>query len=500
MRWSLKGLAPSIRRRLLGLLMPTLGALLALNIWYDLRNAVEPTREAYDQALADMALAVAAHVQYRDGALSLDLSREAALALRSNRFDDIYYLIRGPRGQIVAGTTDLPAAPQGVEHSPSFFDAQYAHEPVRVVLYRTATGAGEVTVEVAQTTRRRDHLAARLIATDIVQDSLMIVATLVLVYVGVRFGLLPLMRLRQDLDQRTAHDLRPLDEAQIPIEVQPLVRALNRLLHLLGAASEAQQRFLANAAHQLRTPLTGLQTQLELAAKEHDPERLRDRLHSLQDAAYRLVRLTNQILTLARADPGTNLLQGMQTFDLRNVIEPSTSTYLDRALGKEIDIGFEVEPALIYGSDWLIRELAANLIENALAYTHRGGRVTVRCGTCAQEPFLEVEDNGPGIASDERQRVFERFYRVPGSAGEGSGLGLAIVQEIAQMHGAHIHIDTPPAGGTQILVVFPCPGSRAKATAADGEGGGSRAFRRVRSTGTSRQTSAADAERAPFDQ
>jgi two-component system sensor histidine kinase TctE len=437
--------------------MPALGALLALNIWYDLRTAVEPTREAYDQALTDMAIAVAAHVQYRDGTLSVDLSPEAALALRSNRFDDIYYLVRGPRGQMVAGTTDLPAAPQGVEHSPTFFDAQYLREPVRVVLYRTATGAGEVTVEVAQTTRRRDHLAARLIATDIVQDSLMIVATLVLVYVGVRFGLLPLMRLGQDLEQRTAQDLRPLDEAQIPTEVQPVVRALNRLLHLLSAASQAQQRFLANAAHQLRTPLTGLQTQLELAAKEQDPARLRDRLHSLQDAAHRLVRLTNQILTLARADPGTNLLQGMKTLDLRNVVEASASTYLDRALDKQIDIGFEAEPALVHGSEWLIRELAANLIENALAYTDRSGRVTVRCGTCEQGPFLEVEDDGPGIAPNEQQRVFERFYRVPDSAGEGSGLGLAIVQEIAQVHGARIRIDTPPAGGTQIRVVFPGP-------------------------------------------
>ena len=454
MRWIRSSPAPSIRRRLLGLLMPALGALLAFNIWYDLRTAVEPTREAYDQALADMAIAVAAHVQYRDGILSLDLSPQAALALRSNRFDDMHYLVRGPRGEVVAGTTDLPAAPLGVEHSPMFFDAQYLREPVRVVLYRTATVAGEVTVEVAQTTRRRDHLAARLIATDTVQDSLMIVATLVLVYVGVRFGLLPLTRLRHDLEQRTAQDLRPLDEAQIPTEVQPLVRAMNRLLHLLSAASEAQQRFLANAAHQLRTPLTGLQTQLELAAKEQDPDRLRHRLRSLQDAAHRLVRLTNQILTLARADPGTNLLQGMKPLDLRNVVEASASTYLDRALEKEIDIGFEAEPALIHGSDWLIRELAANLIENALTYTPRGGRVTVRCGTLEQEAFLEVEDNGPGVPPEERQRVFERFYRIPDSAGEGSGLGLAIVQEIAQVHGARVRIDTPEAGGTCIRVSF----------------------------------------------
>jgi two-component system sensor histidine kinase TctE len=454
MRSTRNRLVPSIRRRMLGLLMPALAVVLALNVWTDIRTSTEPTREAYDQALADTAVAVAAHVQYRDGAFFVDLPPQAAMALHTNRFDEIYYLVRDPRWQLVSGSPDLPAAARSVEPSPAYFDAQYRGNPVRVVVYRSVTPGGEVTVEVAQTTRRRDQLAARFVTMDLLQDLLLVVATLLLVYFGVRFGLAPLMRLREDLEKRTAEDLRPVDEAQIPSEVQPLVQALNRLLHLLRAASEAQQRFLANAAHQLRTPLAGLQTQLELAAKERDPRRLRERLHRLEDAASRLVRLTNQVLALARAEPSSSLLQGMRTIDLRNVVETSASIYLDRALAKNIDIGFEAAPALIHGSDWLTKELTANLVENALSYTPCGGQVTVRCGTRGREVYLEVEDNGPGIPEDERERVFERFYRLPGSVGEGSGLGLAIVREIAQVHRAHIKMDTPQGGGTRIQVSF----------------------------------------------
>lgn len=445
---------PSIRRRMLGLLMPGLAVVLALNVWTDIHTSTEPTREAYDQALADTAVAVAAHVQYRDGTFSLDLPPQAAMALHTNRFDEIYYLVRDPRGQLVSGNPDLPSAPRSIEHSPAYFDAKYLNKPVRAVVYRSATPGGEVTVQVVQTTRRRDQLAARFVTMDIFQDLLLVAATLLLVYLGVHFGLAPLTRLREDLEKRTAEDLRPVDEAQIASEVQPLVKALNRLLRLLRTASEVQQRFLANAAHQLRTPLAGLQTQLELAAKEQDSQRLKDRLRLLQDAASRLVRLSNQVLALAQAEPSARLLQAMHTIDLRGVVETTASTYLDRALAKNIDIGFEAAPALIHGSDWLARELTANLVDNALSYTPCGGQVTVRCGTRGREVYLVVEDSGPGIPEGERERVFERFYRLPGSVGEGSGLGLAIVHEIAQLHGARILMDTPPGGGTRIQVSF----------------------------------------------
>jgi two-component system sensor histidine kinase TctE len=455
MRLSRKLLPDSLHGRLLALLMPALGALLAFNLWSDFRAAREYTREPYDQSLADTAVALAAHLQLHDQRLSLDLSPEASLTLRTNRFDEIYYLIRGPDGAIVTGNRDLPAAALPFDRSPSFFDANYLGKPVRVVLYRTATPLGEITVQVAQTTRRRDQLTRRFVTEDLLQDMLLVIATLVLVLLGVRLGLRPLLRVRADLEQRPPGDLRPLQEADVPSEVRPLVQALNRQLKLLKAASEAQQSFLANAAHQLRIPLAGLQTQIEVTAQEQDPRRLREGLAGLHTAARRTAHLANQLLALARAQAPANLSQGMQSMDLSEVMADGASFYFDRAVANDIDLRFETTPAPVRGSKWLIRELAANLIDNALSYTPRGGNVSVRCGLNAQQPFMEVEDSGPGIPQTERERVFERFYRVAGSEGDGSGLGLAIVKEIATTHAATIALTEPAAGGTRFTVTFP---------------------------------------------
>ena len=455
MRLSRKWLPDSLHGRLLAVLMPALGALLAFNLWSDFRAAGEYTREPYDQALADTAVALAAHVQSHDQALSLDLSPEAALALHTNRFDDIYYAVRGQDGAVVAGNDDLPAAPLPFGGSPSFFDAKYRGRPVRVVLYRTATPLGEITLEVAQTTRRRDQLTRRFVSEDLLQDLLLVVATLFLVFLGVRLGLKPLARVRADLEQRSPGDLRALQETDVPREVRPLVQALNRQLRLLKSASEAQQNFLANAAHQLRTPLAGLQTQIEVTAQERDPRRLREGLVGLHGAARRTAHLANQLLALARAQPPANLVHALQSLDLSDVMADSASCYFDRAVANDIDLKFETAPAPVRASKWLVRELAANLIDNALAYTPRGGNVTVRCGISAERPFLEVEDSGPGIPKAERERVFERFYRVSGSTGGGSGLGLAIVKEIATTHAATISLTEPASGGTRFTVTFP---------------------------------------------
>jgi two-component system sensor histidine kinase TctE len=454
MRPNRNSFPPSLHGRLLALLMPALGALLAFNLWSDYRAAGEYTQEAYDQALADTAVALAAHVQTRDQKLSLDLPPEAALTLRSNRFDDMYYLVRGADGTIVAGSPDLPPPPFPLERSPSFYDARYFDKPVRLVVYRSATPLGEVSVRVAQTTRRRDQLTRRFVSDDMLLDGLLVVATLALVFLGVRLGLRPLVRLRADLEQRSPGDLRALQEAEVPSEVRPLVQALNRQLKLLKSASEAQQSFLANAAHQLRTPLAGLQTHLEVTAQEQDPQRVRDGLAAVLDGVRRTAHLANQLLTLARAQPPASLAQGMQSLDLGEVMADNASFYFDRAVANDINLEFETTPARLRASRWLVRELAANLIENALLYTPPGGRVTVRCGLNGQTPFLEVEDSGPGIPQAEREKVFERFYRMPNSTGDGSGLGLAIVQEIARAHAATIALTEPAAGGTRFTVTF----------------------------------------------
>ena len=459
MRRDRKLFPDSLHGRLLALLIPALGSLLAFNLWTDFRAAREFTVEPFDRSLVDTAIALGAHVQSHDQKFSLDLSPEAALTLRINRYDDTYYSIRGPDGMVVTGIRNLPAAPHPFAESPSFFDAEYLGKPVRVVLYRSATPLGKVTVQVAQATGRRDQRAQQFVREDLLQDMLqdifLLVAMVILVLLGVRMGLKPLSRVRADLEQRAPGDLRPLQEAEVPSEVRPLVQALNRQIKLLKAASEAQQNFLANAAHQLRMPLASLQTQIEVTARENDPSRVRQGLAGLQTAARRTAHLANQLLALARAQNSANLSQGKQSVDLREVMVDCASLYFDRAVAKDIDLKFETTSVIVAGWKWMIRELAANLIDNALSYTPRGGNVTVRCGLNRRQPFLEVEDSGPGIPKTERAQVFERFYRLSGSDNNGSGLGLAIVNEIVATHRATIALSEPAAGGTRFTVTFP---------------------------------------------
>ena len=445
----------SVRERLLRLLLVPLVALLVVSIWSDYHTAIEPARTAYDQALADAAVAVAAHVRVQSGRIELDLPPQAIAVLRTDRYDQIYYRVADPSGTFLAGDIDLPSVPVAPDQSPYFLDAQYQDHPVRMVVYRAPTAVGEVTIEVAETTVKRERLTKRIAAALIMPNVVLISATLLLVYFGVRFGLAPLARLRAEIESRSPKDLSPLQHAAVPEEVQPLVRSLNRLLGLVRESSESQHRFLADAAHQLRTPLAGLQTQIDLIPLDGVPDEVRARLRLLQEATRRLAHLSSQLLALARAEPSANLAQGMQPIDLREVVEDGASRFLDQALAKDLDIGFEAGFAPIEGSKWLLREMSDNLIENALAYTPRGGRITVRCGSAAERAFLEVEDDGPGIPDSERGKVFSRFYRIPGSPGNGCGLGLAIVKEIADLHGAGVEILTPAQGpGTRVRVLF----------------------------------------------
>jgi two-component system sensor histidine kinase TctE len=301
-----------------------------------------------------------------------------------------------------------------------------------------------------------------IVASDVAQ----LLGTLLLVWIGVRVGLRPLLALRDQIARRSARDLAALDEAPVPNEVRPLTHALNRLFATVAQAADAQHRFLANAAHQLRTPLAGLQAQLELLSNElkqqsaSDPA-LRERVARLHFGMQRLGHTANQFLALARAEPSANPAGDFRELDLADLAKDGVAAHFDHALVAHIDLGLEATPARVQASDWLLRELLANLIDNALAYTPPGGTVTVRCGSVGRgrlgsyDAFLEVEDDGPGIPEAERTRVFERFYRIAGGEREGNGLGLAIVEEIARAHAATVELTSGAGGrGARVRVTF----------------------------------------------
>ena len=337
----------------------------------------------------------------------------------------------------------------------AFGDAMLAGEQVRVVWYALDLDGRATSVAVAEPTRARDRPTRALLTATLIVDILQLIAIPLLVVVGVRLGLKPLLALRDHMAARSARELEPLDSRSVPVEAHTLVDSLNALFGRVRAAAESQQKFVADAAHQVRTPLAGIQAQLELL--EHDPQAapLRDRIQLVGEGIRRLGHTAHQLLTLARAESAATLARDFRRVDLPELIAEAVTMQLDRALAKGIDLGAEAAPVRVTGVGWLLRELINNLLDNALNYTPRGGLVTLRCGTRGTGAFLEVEDDGPGIAATERPLVIARFHRSPASEGTGTGLGLAIVSDVADVHGAKLVIESGASGrGTCVRIEF----------------------------------------------
>jgi two-component system sensor histidine kinase TctE len=439
----------SLRAHLLRMLLPPIAALLAVGAVVAYYPSIEPATQAYDQALVDIGIALGNHIQITQTDYRFELPAAVEQVLRTDRFDSIYYRVMSPAGLEIAGDADLPAPPgDAMAHN-----TVYNGENVRVVSVQTPCGRSACTVLVAETMVKRSRLTRDILFQSLFPELLIALATLVIVWFGVKRGLQPLARLSDEIKARSSGDLRPIDAAGAPEEARPLVGALNGLLEEVGAASRRQQRFLADAAHQLRTPLAGLQAHTELALAQPIPEDCRAQLEQVHRATIRTARLANQLLALARAEPGARSVT--LKVDLKSLAESDADAWVRQALGRDIDLGFELEAATLEGDAFLLREALANLVHNALEYTQRGGRVTVRTGRRDGHSFLEVEDDGPGIPPQERARVLERFYRVPGTPGTGSGLGLAIVREIATGHGASIAIMDSAVGGCRVGITFP---------------------------------------------
>ena len=441
--------ARSLRAHLLRMLLPPIAAALALGAVISYFPTIEPATQAYDQALVDIGLALGSHVRVTQTEYRFELPPAVEQVLRTDRFDRIYYRVMSPAGLEIAGDPGLPSPPsEAIAHN-----TVYDGNKVRVVSVHAPCGRSTCTVLVAETMVKRERLARDLLLQSILPELLIAAATLLIVWFGVKRGLRPLARLSEEIKSRSAGDLRPIDAAGAPEETRPLVGALNGLLDEVSAASRKQQRFLADAAHQLRTPLAGLQAHAELALAQPLPEPSRAQVERVHQATIRTGRLANQLLALARAEPGVRI--SLAPLDLKSLVEGEADAWVHQALARDIDFGFELEAAQIEGDAFLLREALANLVHNALEYSQRGARVTVRTGRRERAAFIEVEDDGPGIAPAERGRVLERFYRVPGTSGTGSGLGLAIVREIASSHGASIAITDSASGGCRVAITFP---------------------------------------------
>ena len=442
---------------LMGWLLPALIALLLAGALTAYLVALKNANRAYDRALLDTTLAIAAQVKTEPGRTLLELPAVAQQVLLTDKYDQIYYLVVGPQGEFLAGHKGLPPpSARPTDRNWTYYDGYYQGQPVRIAALFSPTINGEIQVLAAETLVKRDNLLEEILFGMLMPEILLGVAVVALVWFGIGRGLAPLNRLRQEIAARSSQDLRPVPEEHAPEEVRPVVHELNALLARLDETLTAQRRFISNAAHQIRTPIAALQAQLDASLRESDPAELRATLQRIHAAAGRTAHLTHQLLTLARVEPGGQPPAAPQPIELGELVRSAAADWMPQALAKNIDLGFELDAAPLSGNPLLLRELLANLVDNALRYTPAGGQVTVRTRRSETEALLAIEDNGPGIPAAERDQVLERFYRVPGSSGDGCGLGLAIVQEIARCHGARVEIGTPPAGrGTIVQVHFP---------------------------------------------
>lgn len=458
---------PTLRGRLLRMVGWPLVAVLLASSFYDYFGALDRATDSQDLALERVAIALASRLDLDADDTADDmaphLARTIAAMQRANEMnegggkDRLRFLVLGEGALVIGGEPRLArwAAPNMRLDKATFRDWRDAEGTVRVVSYPHVSTAGQVTVIVAETTRRRDAQARVVLIDTVLPDLVLVVLALGLVYLGVHWGMRPLERLRGTVAARAADDLSPVDDEGLAGELLPLVGAINRLMAHLRSSAESQQAFLSVAAHQLRTPLAGMQTQIELARKDADGGQ-RKRLDALHEAMLRMGRSTSQMLALARAGPQAVQAEKFQTVDLQQLLEEAASSWLDFALANHVDLGFEARPALLRGSPWMLRELLGNLIHNAIRHCPPQGRVTVRSATIADGTSqLEVEDDGPGIPESERSKVFERFYQAPGAAHGGSGLGLAVVREVALRHNATVTLTDKASGGLRVIVSFP---------------------------------------------
>ncbi len=413
--------------------------------------------QPFDHALEDSVTVLAQQVKEVDGKVLSRLPGTARDMLRADDVDNVYFQIAGPGLAHIDGDRDLPPplAPDRYRSGRIHFRNDVMHgTPVRIafsyVNLRPLAARGDephaALVQVAETLDKRALLANEIIKGVILPQFIILPIVLALVWFALARGLSPLAQLQERIRARRPDDLSPIDPRQVPEEISPLVGSLNDMLERLSQTIEMQKRFIADAAHQMKTPLAGMRTQAELALRQVDPQEIHRSLEQLATSSESATRLVNQLLALARAEYQPQAGLALEELDLNQAARVTVQDWVQASFARRIDLGFEApaEPVPVAGNALMLRELLSNLIDNALRYTPAGGSVTVRVRRDDQCAVLEVEDTGPGIAPTERAHVFERFYRILGNRAPGSGLGLAIVREIAQQHGAEVDIFNNP--------------------------------------------------------
>ncbi len=418
---------------------------------------------AFDRALARRVYAVADQVEVIRGKPVVDLPKSAHDILQFDPSDVMFYRVVGPAGEQLAGSKDFPL-PVEKKLRPSgqvwFYDTEVDQEEVRVAAYRLSLkgthAKGSVLVITGETTAKRTRLAEEILLSLLIPMLIVIVLMIYVVSLAVDLSLRPVKALREALANRSPHDLKPIRLKNLPGEIEPLLSEMNSLMGDLRNLHDSRQQFLADAAHQLRTPLASMRAKIELALREAQSEETGKMLSDLLTSMDRQSRLVQQLLALSRTENELNEAQ-MSEFDLDELTRKVTAEWVPLAMQHKIELAYEPSGTgtpIIRGNEHAINEALSNLLDNVMRYCRSGDSVTVRTESREDQIYLEVCDTGPGVPKETLKKVFARFYRVPGTRMEGCGLGLAIVNQVARTHGGEVEALINEKGGLTIQMCF----------------------------------------------
>jgi two-component system sensor histidine kinase TctE len=448
----------SIRSQLMKWLLFPLLILVVFSIYSSSHMATSFANRAFDDGLEELARAIAGNVEFDDGHWHLASPQLSKNIGTHQKDEEIRFSIRGPEGDLIAGTEDLGRIPLGITY-PHFRNAIFENREYRVVAVKVPLNDNTyLYVQAAETLLGRKVLAHQILINTIVHQLVLLLLAMLCVWWGVKQGIKPLAKLKKEIEDRTPGDFTKLDEKEVPKEIQPMVSALNSLMDKQSSYSESQKRFVANAAHQLRTPLAGLRMQVELAQRQENPQKTKHALEQIELGTDHGVDLVESLLLLSKMEPSILQQEDFEEFDLIDLARQSIESFQTQAKKKNVKLSlekFKHEEAMLYANSFSVNELLSNLLDNAIKYTPRDGEVSVEVDSSRTTVTLSVKDSGPGIPDSEKEKVFERFYRSPDASEEGNGLGLSIVKEIINSHKAKVEIsDVNNNQGTCVKVTF----------------------------------------------
>ena len=449
----------SIRRALLARLMGPLLLIMVAGGACAYGLAQYFSHAVLDQWLYDSAISLGNRVKWQGGTAFVDLPEGAREILEWDVVDRIFYEVISDRGGRLIGNAMLPAPPPSADTmKPAYYEGHVNDALVRVLAVRLrGPDHNAVLVKVAETRLKRNALASQVLWISVALSILLAAVSAVVIWYGIGNGMASMEKAIREV--RSVHAAAPLSripvDATLPREVFPLVQEINDLIENLSTAHHLNQRFIADAAHQLRTPLASLRVQLELALREHDAVRHARAIDDAVTALTRMGHTLHQLLTLAKADTTESGVVPKTRVDIDLIAREEVERRIDDALAAGVDLGYAGagKPVWIHGQEELLREAVSNLLDNALRYAAAGRHVTV--GVSAAAPEIYVEDKGPGIPVGEREKVRQRFYRIPGTVGDGCGLGLSIVEEIVRRHSGSLVLENRGNGpGLRVRFIF----------------------------------------------